>query len=236
VADTSPVSAGDHDVVVSNRTRTRDGARRAWGRRLAEIGDELRAARIMNDATQRQVGAAARASASEVCRRELGRSPRITAEHLALHAAAVGLRLSVKLYPIGGGVRDEAQARYVAAFVARVGRAWRVTLEAAMPIAGDLRAVDVFVTAGDVRIAVEVITRLGDVQSQIRAAQLKARDIGASRLILVIADTHANASVVRLLQPTLVPAFDLDTRRVMRELSYGRDPGRDAIVMLRLRR
>ena len=104
----------------------------------------------------------------------------------------------VKLYPLGGGIRDAAQARYIAAFVARVGRPWRVTLEAPVPIAGDLRAVDVLLASERARIAVEVITRLADLQAQVRAAQLKARDIGATRLILVIAAPTPTAPRWRL--------------------------------------
>jgi len=152
--------------------------------------------------------------------------------NLAVHAAAVGLRLSVSLWPVGGGARDAAQARYVAAFVARVGRAWRVRLEAPIPIAGDLRAVDVLLIRGDVSVAVEVITRLADLQAQIRAAQLKGRDISATRLILVVAGTHANRRLLESTRASLAETFDLDTRRVLADLSRGADPGRDAIIVL----
>lgn len=151
---------------------------------------------------------------------------------LAVHAAAVGLKLSVKLFPLGGGVRDAAQARHVAAFVARVGRSWRVSLEVPIAQPGDLRAIDVLLARSAVRIGVEVITRLADLQAQLRAAQLKARDIGASRLILVVAGTNANRRALAEARPSLSAAFDLDTRRVMADLAAGRDPGRDALVVL----
>lgn len=196
------------------------------------IGDELRAARYILGATLQQIADAIGVSASEVSRRELGKSRRLTGEKLAIHAAAVGLRLSVKLWPVGGGVHDAGQARYIAAFVARVGRAWRVTLEAPIPIAGDLRAVDVLLVNEGTRIAVEVITRLADLQAQVRAAQLKARDIGATRVIFVIAGTHANRRALADVAATLIASFDLDTRRLMAELAAGRDPGRDGIVLL----
>jgi transcriptional regulator with XRE-family HTH domain len=207
---------------------------RTWWNNQREIGDQLRSARIILGVTQRQVGEAIGVSASEISRRELGRSTRLTGEKLSIHAAAVGLKVWVKLFPVGGGTRDSAQARYVAAFVARVGKRWRVTLEAVVPARGDLRAVDVLLASDAIRIAVEVITRLGDLQAQIRAAQLKARDIGAHRLVLVVADTHANARALGEARTMLASSFELDTRRVMRELTAGRDPGRDAIVMLRV--
>lgn len=197
-----------------------------------QIGEQFRAARLIRGLTLREVAAAIGSSASEISRRELGRSRRLTGEKLAVHAAAIGLKLSVSLWPVGGGVRDAAQARYIAAFVARVGRAWRVALEAPIPIAGDLRAVDILLTRGRVQVAVEVITRLVDLQAQVRAAQLKARDLGATRLILVVAGTHANRRALEEVRASLVEAFDLDTRRVMADLARGADPGRDAIIVL----
>jgi transcriptional regulator with XRE-family HTH domain len=217
---------------MASRTRALDDARRAWARLRVDIGDQLRTARHVRGLTLRQVGAAIGVSESEVCRRELGKAPRLNGEKLAIHAAAIGLRLSVRLWPVGGGIRDAAQARYIARFVARVGRAWKVILEAPMPQAGDLRAIDVLLLAPEIRIAVEVITRLADIQAQVRAAQLKARDAGATRLVLVIAATHANRNALANARGTLAAAFDLDTRRVLADLAAARDPGRDAIVLI----
>lgn len=226
--------AGGTIFHMASRTRAIDEGRRRWNRQKREIGDELRAGRHLRGVTQVAVGGAIGVSQSEISRRELGQARRLTGEALAVHAAAIGLRLSVKLWPVGGGIRDAAQARYVAALVARVGRPWRVTLEAAVPIAGDLRAADVLLAAGKLRIAVEVVTRLSDLQAQLRAAQLKARDLGVGRLVVVVAGTHANRRALAVAQPTIFESFDLDSRRVLAALSAGRDPGRDAIVVLTL--
>src|SRR5688500_16846225 len=137
----------DHGAMAT-RTRATDEARRLWARMATEIGDQLRTGRDVLAASQGQIGQAVGVSPAEISRRELGRSRRLTGEKLAVHAAAVGLKVSVKLYPIGGGIRDAAQARYIAAFVARVGRLWKVILEAPLPLPGDLRAVDVLLSAG----------------------------------------------------------------------------------------
>lgn len=209
-----------------------DDARRLWARLARELGDQLRTGRLILGVTQARLGAVVGVSQGEISRRELGRSRRLMGESLAVHAAAVGLKVSVKLWPIGGGIRDAAQTRYVAAFVARVGRLWSVVLEAPIQLAGDLRAVDVLLVRGDVRVAVEVITRLADLQAQVRAVQLKARDIGATRLIIVVTGTHANRRVLAAARATLVAGFDLDSRRVLADLAAGRDPGRDGILML----
>lgn len=214
------------------RTRSVDQARHAWARTATRIGDELRTARHILGLTLRELSAAIGVSKSELSRRELGRSRRLTGEKLAVHAAAVGLRMSITLWPAGGGVRDAAQARYIAAFVSRVGRLWRVTLEATVPLPGDLRAADVMLQRGTFRVVVEVITRLADLQAQIRSARQKARDLGATRLIVVVAATHANRNALASTRGALVDAFDLDARRVLAELAAGRDPGRDAIIVL----
>lgn len=217
---------------MATRTSLLDDANRWWGRMELEIGDQLRTARRLLGLTQRQVATALGISQSDVSRRERGRAPRLSGQALARHAAAVGLKLSIKLWPVGGGVRDDAQARYVGRFVSRIGAAWKVALEAPIPSPGDLRAVDILLIAGPTRIAVEVITRLADLQAQLRAARLKARDIGATRLVIVVAGTHTNRRALRSVRATLVSSFDLDTRRVLDDLAAGRDPGRDAIITL----
>jgi transcriptional regulator with XRE-family HTH domain len=221
---------------VATRTRSIDAARLRWARTRVDIGDQLRASRLALGLPMRQLAAAIGVSTSEISRRERGEAPRINGEKLSVHAAAVGLKLAVSLWPVGGGIRDAAQARYIAAFVARVGRPWRVVLEAPVRISGDLRAADVVLSRGDIRLVVEVMTRLADLQAQVRAAQLKARDLGATRLIVVVAATHANRRALAEARPAVLDAFDLVTRRVMAELAAGRDPGRDAIVMLDLGR
>ena len=98
-------------------------------------------------------------------------------------------------------------------------------------VPGDLRAIDIALS-GPCVIAVEVVTRLRDIQSELRAAQLKQRDFGAKRLIIVVAGTHANRRVLGEAHGALEFAFDLDTQRVLRLLSAGKDPGRDAIIVL----
>lgn len=215
---------------MGNRSRSSLEAERRSARATSEAADELREARLLHHLTLAQVGAAAGVSASTACRTERGlRSPDLS--ELFLHAAAVGLRPSIKFYPVGGQLRDEGQVRHIASFVGRVGHAWRVRLDVPISIAGDLRAIDVVLT-GPCEIAVEVITRLRDLQAQLRAAQLKQRDKGADRLILVIAGTHANRRALEEARSTLLASFDLDSRRVLAALAAGKDPGRDAVIVL----
>ena len=203
-----------------------------WARSvLGALADELREARISLGLSQRQVAVALGVSRSRVSRVERRRLESWRIDYLARHAAVVGLKPSIKLYPVGGGLRDAAQARWIARFVERVGRAWRVRLDVPMPLPGDLRAVDVLLE-GSCRIAVEVVTRLRDLQAVLRASQLKQRDIGADRLIIVVSGTHANRRALAEARSTLIQAFDLDTQRTLACLARGEDPGRDAIIVL----
>ncbi|HUG46935.1 MAG TPA: helix-turn-helix transcriptional regulator [Candidatus Limnocylindria bacterium] len=217
---------------MANRTRALHEARRRWRQALAEIGSELREARLALGLSQVHVGTALGVSRSQISRLEQGRLQRVPAERLAEHAAVVGLRLWFKLYPQGGALRDAAQTRYVERFLERVAHGWRVTLDAPIPLPADLRAVDVLLSGAACVIAVEVITRLRDLQAQLRSAQQKGRDMGAQRLILVVAGSHANRHALAEARGALLASFDLDTRRVMAALAAGRDPGRDAIVVL----
>ena len=198
---------------------------------MSSVADELRGARLARGLSQTQVGRAVgvrRARISAVERRAV---KAMTIDQLARQAAVLVLKLSVKLYPIGAAIRDAAQVKYINGFVARVGKAWKVGLDVPIPIPGDLRAVDV-VLEGPCVIAIEVITRLRDIQSELRSAQVKQRDLGADRLVLVLAATHANRHALAAARASLEAAFELDTQRVMRLLAAGKDPGRDAIVLL----
>jgi transcriptional regulator with XRE-family HTH domain len=217
---------------MANRTRAIDEARRRWDRQRREIGDSLRAGRHVAGVTQAVVGSSIGLSQSEVSRRELGKAREFSARAMAIHAGAVGLRLSISLWPVGGAIRDAAQARHIARFVARVGRHWRTRLEAPVPLPGDLRAADILLSQGGLRIVVEVITRLADLQAQIRSVQIKARDLEATRLVIVVAGTHANRRAVAGAAATLVGSFELNSARVLADLAAGRDPGRDALIVL----
>ena len=101
-----------------------------------------------------------------------------------------------------------------------------------MPIQGDLRAADALLVGAGVRCMVEAITRLADFQAQVRAAHRKQRDIGAERLILVIAGTTTNRRALADAGSAVRDAFPLDTKSTMRALGAGVDPGGDGIVLI----
>jgi hypothetical protein len=167
-----------------------------------------------------------------VLRLEHGRLPSVSHADLALLAAVVGLRLHAQFFPRGSPVRDAAQLPLLDRLRRRIHEAWGVNLEWVLRGHGDLRAFDALLTLGAARVAVEAISRLRDVQAQLRVAQAKARDAGIECLILLIADTNANRRAMSEHRALLARAFPLDTRAILRALAEGRSPGTSGIVVL----
>jgi hypothetical protein len=101
-----------------------------------------------------------------------------------------------------------------------------------MPIAGDYRAADARATIPGCSVAIELWTRLADVQAQTRAALLKGRDLRAHRVLLVVRASRANRLALREAGVDGLASFPLATRAVMSALSDGRDPGANGIALL----
>lgn len=156
----------------------------------------------------------------------------VTVAGLHRHAAVVGLRVWVRLYPGGRRVIDAPQIALLNRLRLRLRDSWTWQLEVPVAIEGDLRAADALLSRGDVTIVVEAITRLADVQAQVRAAQLKRRDIGATRLLLLVGGSTANRAALREAAPIINEAFLTGTRAILGTLAAGRDPGRDCLVVL----
>ena len=203
------------------------------GRRLqAELGTELRDARLARGLRQRDVARSLHTSRFHVSRVERGRLRDLAVAELARHAASVGLRLHARFYPAGGGLRDAAQLDLLRRFRLRVGDAWRWQLEAPLDIPGDLRAFDALLRRGETAIAVEAITRLRDAQAQLRAAARKQRDGQATRLVMLVKASNANRTALASAADLLATTFPLGTRATLAALSAGEDPGENGILLL----
>ena len=100
-----------------------------------------------------------------------------------------------------------------------------------MPLPGDLRSADVVIDGPSVDEMVEAETRLNDLQALERRVRIKQRDLGVRRVILLVADTRHNRSVLSA-HPEVVERFPVSTRACLAALRLGRDPGGDAIVLL----
>ena len=197
---------------------------------LVDLGRDLHAARVSRGLSQASVASAAGLIQAQVSRIERSVYPSVTVDALARLAAAVGLELSVRLYPGGQPLRDKAHIALLDRFRRALGPDWTWAAEVPLPIPGDKRAWDRLATRPGVAIGVEGETRPTDMQELGRRLALKKRDGGVDRMILVLADTEWCRRIVRL--NDLEDAFPVPGRIALKALAAGRDPGGDAIVLI----
>lgn len=206
------------------------GARR--GRYLEQrTARELLDARRAAGISQRELGRQARVSHNKIRRAERGEPGYLTIELAARLGAILGLQLSTSLHPDGTPIRDAAHATLLARFRARLSNRVRWRTEVPIPIPGDRRSADGVVTGPTFEAIVEAETRIDDIQELERRIRAKQRDLGVPRLILLVADTHHNRTVLREV-PALREGFPVSTRGCLLALARGHDPGGDAIVIL----
>lgn len=170
-------------------------------------------------------------SADTVRRLEQGDPRAMSIDLVARVAEVVGLELAASLHPNGDPVRDRGHLALLARLEARLPSRLHWRVEVAMPIAGDLRSGDAMVTVAEGDILIEAETRIDDVQAVERKGAAKARDLGAVRLVVLVADTRHNRRVLQD-HPELKQRFPIDTRTCLARLAAGHDPGGDALVIL----
>lgn len=216
-------------MAASERTRDR-GARQA--RRVQqEIARELRDARLIAGLSQRAVAHGAGTSQSRVSRIERAVQTPAGIAELAGVCSALGLRLSVKMYPEGVHVRDAAQLRLLGRFRVRVCPPFGWGSEVPVAGFGDLRAWDARLD-GPGSVGVDAETRLYDIQAVQRRIETKARDSDVDRIVMLVARTQHNMAILRVHRASLLSTFPADTRDVMAALRRGELPERNGIVLL----
>ena len=177
------------------------------------------------------MAAAARISHTQVIRIEQGIAPHVDVEVLARLASVLGHELSLRIHPIAAAIRDKAHLALLARFASRLGPGVTWRTEVPIPIAGDLRSADGVAGGAEFDAVVEAETRLHDVQAAERRLSAKQRDLGATRAILLVADTRHNRAVIAAV-PELQRQFPVKTRTCLAALRRGRDPGADCLVIL----
>ena len=206
------------------------GARR--GRYLeSRTANELLIARRAAGISQRELGRQIRVSHNKIRRVERGEPGQLTIDLAAKLGAVLGFQFSASLHPDGDPIRDAAHVALLQRFRARLPGGVTLRTEVPVPIEGDRRSADGIVEGGTFAALVEAETRIDDAQALERKVRSKQRDMGISRVILVVADTRQNRSVLRAV-PGLREAFPLSTRACMAALARGRDPGGDALVFI----
>lgn len=215
-----------------NRERRLDQASWLMARDLRIAGEELRRARRAAGLTLQQVAGALGVARSTTMRIERGQDPGVHTHLLARHAAAVGLRVRINVFPAGAPLHDAGQLALIRRFRGRIGDIGQWEVEVPIPIPGDRKAIDAVLTLPTGRIGLEFVTRLTDAQLQIRSATLKRRDAGLDRMVLVVQATTANRRALRALLPAVEGAFPLETRTILHDLERSRMPASDGIILL----
>ena len=217
---------------MATRTRPMYEAHRHSRWLLGELGRELRVARHASGLRQSDVARLAGTSTARICRVEHGRIASLSLSALSRHAAAVGLKTSVKLWPLGRRLLDAPQLELLGRFRRRLHPSWTFETEVPVRLPGDLRSGDCRITIPGCSVVVEAYTRFSDWQAQSASAARKKRDLGADRLILLIGATHANRRALAEALAVASGSFPLGTKATLVALAAGRDPGADAIVVL----
>ena len=200
-------------------------------RQRLRAGEELRRARLGAGLSQRVLGRVIGLSHSAVGRLERGELQRVTVDRIAIAGAALGLDLRIGLFPSGSPVRDAAHLALIERLHQRVNPSLRWRAEVPVPLPGDLRSADVVINGPAVDALVEAETRLDDLQALERRVRIKQRDLRIRRVILLVADTRHNRSVLTA-HRELAERFPITMRACLAALRAGRDPGGDSIVLL----
>ena len=217
---------------MSARERPADRGSRRGRELLRELIRESRDARIGAGLSQQLVAKAMDRSDAWVSWTESGANRSLSIEDASRLLACVGLDLSVRAYPAGRGIRDEAQLALLANLKTLVEPRWEWRTEVPVPLVGDLRAWDAVLSRPGVSIAVEAETRLRDLQAVDRRVMLKLRDSNLDRVIILVANTRTNRSTLRDVGEALRANYPVPSGEALKALVRGRDPGANAIIVL----
>ena len=211
----------------------RHASGRRRGLRLArEVSRAALDGRLNRGLARRPVAATLGVAESTLRRWELGEAPLPDLPTLSTWMAVVGLQLAVNVYPGGAPLRDAAHVRLVNRFLGMLPRHVARRLEAPIARDRDQRAWDVLIGLDAAQIGVAAETRLRDWQELARREQLKARDDGVSRILLVLADTAHNRDAVREAGAGLRTLFPMEGRAILAALRRGRDPGGNGLLFV----
>lgn len=218
--------------VMSSREDRAERARRNAARIRAQIGDDIRGARLDAGLSQAIAGSAADMSHAQFGRIERAALADLTFDQAGRAAAAVGLRLHARTYPDGDAVRDAAQLALLERFRARLppGTRWRT--EVPLPLPGDRRAWDGVAERNGRRAGCEAETRLRDVQALDRRLALKERDGDVDIVILILADTAANRRALDAHRQVLRARLPLDGRAILESFRVLELPATSGVIVL----
>ncbi len=212
-----------------------DRGTRLGERSLRIFAEEIRTARLANGLSQQDVAEAARISRQAYSRIERATDRQLTVLTASRIAAVLGLNVSIRLFPTDAPIRDIGQTKRLAELLAHVASPLRYRTDVPLPRNGErpeYRAWDALVWGRGERTAIELETRLYDIQAQLRAIHLKQRDDLPDHLLLVVADTPRNRRVLAEFADGLLPDLPrLRTANVLKMLHSGAHPPTGLIVL-----
>ncbi len=220
------------------RERPIDRATQIAHHDVSRVGEELRTARVGSGLSLRFVGKRVGRSATQVMRIERGLVPNVSVRQMARIGGVVGLDVRLRAYPGPDPVRDTAQVKLLGRLEARLHDSLKFRTEVPLPIEGDQRAWDGWISGFEDRpdrgsgLPVDAETRLHDVQALLRRLALKVRDSGVDQVLLVLADTRTNRYALAHADPILAATFPVSPRQALAALAAGRHPGGSAVIFL----
>lgn len=210
--------------------RARQRARRI----NADLALEFRHIRVESAISQQELGRRLGMSADKIWKLEHERLPSLSIADACAIGALLGLDVSVRAYPNGVRLRDAGQAPRLQRLLANVGPPLSYRTDVALPRRDDapeLRAWDAVVRGHGERTAVELESRLMDVQATTRRHNLKRRDDPVDHFLLVVADTKHNRRVLAEFADLLPDLPRLRTANVLAALRAGRHPGTGHVLL-----
>ncbi len=199
----------------------------------AALGRQLRDARRANGLSQESVGRAVGLSPMHVSRIERGMVQTLSLVQASRLAAVLGLDLSIKAYPIGDAIRDEAHRALLDRTIATIGPSLRWRHEVPLPLTGDLRAWDLGLELGNELVAFEGETHVSDLQALQRKIRLRCRDDPRVKaVVLVLGDTRHHRRLIRDHRDALALDFPLTADSLMPLLRAGGLPRSNGWLIL----
>ena len=199
---------------------------------LAELGREVRLARLNHDLSQRVAADAAGMSQATWSRLERGVARGVSVPDLARAMAVVALDLHLRSYPAGSALRDTAHLELLARLRRCLGASVRWATEVPLPNPGDRRSWDALAAVAGVRIGIEAETRARDSQELKRRVEAKRRDGGVDHVILLLSDTRHHRAFLRAVGEDFRSSFPLPGKVILHRLASSADPGGSGIVLL----
>jgi transcriptional regulator with XRE-family HTH domain len=197
------------------------------------IARELRDARRAAGIAQSTAARAAAMSPSQWGRLERGELARPDVIQVCCAARVLGMRASIRMFPVGQPVRDAPQLALFDRFIACLGAPLRVQREVGLPIEGDLRAWDAMITGAGPAFFADLETHVRDAQALERRLRLKQRDDPrAMTILLVLTRSDHHRRLLAGYREAFRDLLPLDPSPILAALRAGTQPPGSGIVLV----